>query len=468
MRDDLSQGYAQPLTDQALERALVALIFADNANITKIGKLEPEDLTDPVMAAALAGALDMHAEEKPINLVTLKARLEGVRIEDDRTGLDVLRSLSLGGALPSIKDIATRLKVLAAKRRLADSLRALADATADESQPMTALAADGIRQLNDYLADALAERKTSFELHEAAHDFIDWLQGEGDTVEIPTGLRDLDDATGGWHRGEFGILAGRPSMGKSCIALGSMLRTAAKGYGVLFFSLEMTKRQVTSRALTDFAYTIPAMAYSDLKPGRTNTHVVDRLLTAAERFKGLPLEIETRNGLTAGDIYARARRAAEEFKARGQNLALVVVDHLLKVRPSSRYAGQPVKEIDEVSEAMCVMAKSLDVAVLGLHQLNRQVESRDNPRPLLSDLRGSGSLEQDADVVLFAYRPAYHYERQLQEGEDAGIAEAKLETVKNDLEIQIAKQRNGPTKTLHFWVDMSANVVRDKDWRRGK
>ena len=145
---------------------------------------------------------------------------------------------------------------------------------------------------------------------------------------------------------------------------------------------------------------------------------------------------------------------------------LVVVDHLLKVRPSSRYAGQPVKELDEISEAMCVMAKSLNVAVLGLHQLNRQVESRDNQRPLLSDLRGSGSLEQDADVVLFAYRPAYHYERQMQEGENIAVAEKKLELVKHDLEIQIAKQRHGPTKTLKFWVDMAANVVRDKEFRR--
>lgn len=457
---------ASELTDHELERALVALIFADNINIDNIGRLTPEDMTDPVMGAALAGAQDMRAEGRPINLVTLKARLEGIRLDDERTGLDVLRSLSLGGALPSVSDIAGRLRTLAIKRRLADYLRALAEAATDESQPMPALAADGIRQLNDYLADAVSETKTSFDLHTSAHELIDWLQSDGDAVEITTGLKDLDDATGGWHRGEFAILAGRPSMGKSMIALSSMLRTANKGHGVLFFSLEMTKRQVTARALSDFAFTDPVIAYSNLKPGRAGPHI-DRLLNAAERFKALPLEVETRNGLTAGEIFARARQAAEKFKSRGHDLTLVVVDHLLKVRPSSRYAGQPVKEIDEVSEAMCVMAKSLNVAVVGLHQLNRQVEGRENQRPLLSDLRGSGSLEQDADVVLFAYRPAYQFERQMQEGQDEEAARTKLELVKNDLEIQIAKQRNGPTKTLSFWVDMAANVVRDKSFRKG-
>jgi replicative DNA helicase len=112
---------------------------------------------------------------------------------------------------------------------------------------------------------------------------------------------------------------------------------------------------------------------------------------------------------------------------------------------------------------MCFLAKSLNVAALVLHQLNRGVESRDNQRPVLSDLRGSGSLEQDADAVFFVFRPAYALERMMQENpEKRAEAELILATVKNDLEIQIAKQRNGPTKVLEFFVDMAANVVRDK------
>lgn len=457
--------YQEPLCDVGLERALLALVFADNANLDNLGKLRVEDLSDPVLGAILSGAMDMHAEQRPANLVTLKARLEGIRIDDDQTGLDVVRHLSVGGALPSIQDVAARIRSLAVRRRLADYLRALSDAITDESQGVPALAADAIGQLNDYLADAIESDANDPSLYDSAQNFIERLQSDDAPIEIPTGLKDLDRETGGWHRGQFAILAGRPSMGKSSVALSSMLRTAEKGFGVMFFSLEMTRDQVVARALTDYAYTDPVISYSNLKPGWVSGAEVKRLYEAAERFKGMPIEIDTRNGLTVADIMVKARKVAEAMRANGTPLALVVVDHLLKIRPSSRYAGQPVKELDEISEAMCVMAKSLNVAVLGLHQLNRQVESRDNPRPLLSDLRGSGSLEQDADIVLFAYRPAYQFERQMQEPEKRTEAEIAVQTLKHDLELQIAKQRNGPTTSLTLWIDLPANVVRERDWR---
>jgi replicative DNA helicase len=466
MRDDFSSR--TPLTDQALEGALIALIFADNANIDRIGKLEPDDLSDPVMGAALAGAMDMRAEGCPISLITLRARMQGIPVDDRRTGLDVLRSLSMDETLPSVADIAARLRGLADRRRLVDDCRRLADAAADESQPLPVLYADAARQFTDRVSENISDAKTSFTLQAGASEFIAWLQSNQEPIEISTGLTDLDNATGGHHRGETTILAGRPSMGKSAIAIASSIRTALKGNGVLYFSLEMTKRQVMARALADFAYTNPAIAYSDLRPGRSDRYV-HRLRAAAERFNGLPMEVETKGGMTVAEIQARAAKAAEKFKEAGTPLGLIVVDHLLKIKPSSRYAGQPVKEIDEISDAMCVMAKTMNVAVLALHQLNRAVEARDNQRPVMSDLRQSGSLEQDADVVLFVYRPAYQFERQRQEGKEAAAeAETKLQIVKNKLEIQIAKQRSGPTQTLEFWVDMASNVVRDKDWRGGR
>lgn len=453
-------------TDRGLERALVALIFADNANVEKLGNLKPEDFSDHGYRAIFAGALNMQAEGRPVNIVTLKARLEGITFDDGSLGLDVVRSLSVGGALPPVQDIASRLKILSTKRKMAEYLKGISEQITEESQSVPRLAADVIGQMNDILAIGNSEIRIEPHIYDAAQDFIERLQSGDDPIEIPTGLKDLDDATGGWHRGQFAILAGRPGMGKSSVALSSMLRTAEKGHGVLFFSLEMTRDQLVARALTDYAYTNPTIAYSDLKPGRVSGAHVRRLYEAAERFKNMPIIIDTRNGLTVGDITARARKAVEEFKEQGRELALVVVDHLLKVRPSSRYAGQPVKELDEISEGMCVLAKLLNVAALGLHQLNRQVESRDNQRPMLSDLRGSGTLEQDADLVLFAYRPAYQFERLLQEPDKRAEAEAAAEALKHELELQIAKQRNGPTTALNFWIDMQANVVRDRTWAR--
>ena len=455
-------------SDPDLERAIVALLIADNEAFKRVATLRRKDFSDTTLGAIYDAMQDVHGEGRPVNLVTLKSRLEGMRI-DEGTGLDVVRSLAVAGSLPPIEDIVRQLKALAEKRDIAMYLATLAIQIGEDAKNATALAADGVARLNDFIAAMNAEaRKDDPHLFDASQAFLERLQADDDPVEIPTGIAELDAATGGWHRGQFAILGGRPSMGKSALMLSSALRTALKGYGVLIFSLEMTMDQIVARALTDFGYTTPVIAYSDLKPGKVNQAQIRRLYEAAETFKGMPIHIDTQNGLTVADIQSRAQKVAEQMRERGTPLALVVVDHLLKIRPSSRYSGNPVKELDEVSEAMCVMAKSLDVAVVGLHQLNRGVESRDNPRPVMSDLRGSGSLEQDADVVLFVYRPAYIAERQAQEGSAAEKAEARdlAEKLKHKLELQIAKQRNGPTQTLDLWVDMSANVIRSKDWRR--
>jgi replicative DNA helicase len=468
----MHDGIFPGASDQSLEQALIALVLKDGgAAIDKLGRLQPEDLTDTMLAAILCMAMDLHAEGRPINIVNLKSRLDGLRIDDGATGIDLIKRLTVGDIPPDARDIANRLQHLALKRRLSENLANLAAAATEDARPFGAVAVDAISQLNAYLADINSAQRRAPHLYDSADNFIKELQSGGSPIEIPTGLRDLDENTGGWHRGEFIILAGRPSMGKSCVALSSMLRTAEKGCGVLFFSMEMTEKQVVGRALTDYAYTAPVIKYFDLKPGKVNENHIRRLKEARDRFKELPIEIDYRNGLTLGDMMARAREAAEKFREQGKELALIVADHMLKIRPSSRYAGQPVKELDEVSEGMTVMAKTFNAAVLGLHQLNREVEKRDNPHPLMSDLRGSGSLEQDADTILFCYRPAYRCERQLEDPEllkdtdKRATIEAAAEALKHDLQIQIAKQRNGPTPTLNFWVDMAANVVKNSDWQ---
>lgn len=470
----LDRPEIQPLTDHLLERILISKILADETSISRIGRLDADDMTDPACAAALQASINLAADGRPVTIVSLKPILQGVRIGFERSAFDALRTESMlgmpKGSVASesypVEEVAGRLRKLAERRRLAAQLDQAAICAVDETVSMNAIASDLISQCNEFIADANSDRKTTFDLYDSAQNFIEKLQADDNPIEIPTGLSDLDNATGGWHRGQFTILAGRPSMGKSAVALSSMLRTAEKGFGVLFLSLEMTEEQIVARSLTDYAYTKPSIAYSDLRPGRAMAPEIRRLYDAAERFKSMPIVIETKSGLTVGEILARARKVREDLEKRGAPLALVVVDHLLKVRPSDRYAGQPVKELDEISEGMCALAKSLNVAVVGLHQLNRGVESRDNPRPLMSDLRGSGSLEQDADVVLFVYRPAYRYERQLDDPDKRAEAEAAASELQNDLEIQIAKQRNGPPRSLEFFCDMSANVVRDKSWRK--
>jgi replicative DNA helicase len=148
----------------------------------------------------------------------------------------------------------------------------------------------------------------------------------------------------------------------------------------------------------------------------------------------------------------------------GKRLGLVIVDHLDHMTPSNRYKGNKVQEIGEISMGIARLAKSEQVAVLALHQLNRNPEGRDNKRPELADLRDSGRLEQDADLVLFAYRAAYYLERMKFEDTEESRRIEKLEAKRNELELSIAKQRNGPTCIVELFCDMSANAVRDK-WR---
>ena len=468
----LDQPGKQPLTDPIVEEFLIAKLLAEDGAIHRIGILTANHMTDPTTAATLHACINLASDNHPINMVSLKPILESIRVDADHSAFDVLNAKrwqkfskdTLAADSYSIEAMSKRLIQLAERRKLSAHLHAAAAYVDDEANPASPIAAHVISQCNDFMSGAVNDRVTTFELHEAGERYLDHLQNGKVEIEITSGLKDYDAATGGFHRGQFVILAGRPSMGKTCLAESIFLRTSLSGHGVYYQSLEMTEEQVVQRALTDFAYTRPTIAYSSLRPGAVTDSELRRLREANERFRDLPLITDTKRGLTVGEITARVRKAKEDFERRGIPLSLVVVDHLGKVRPSDRYAGQPVKELDEISDGMCALASSLNVAVLGLHQLNRAVESRDNQRPIMSDLRGSGSLEQDADVVLFVYRPAYRYERQLEDPDNRAEAEIKASALKHDLEVQIAKQRNGPTQSLEFYCDMAANVVRDKSW----
>jgi replicative DNA helicase len=453
-----------PISDPDLERALVALIFRDEKAIARVGSLTAEDLTDPQLSAVVAAALDLHSKRVTVNAVTLLPRLRGIATIDGETGLDVVRSLTVGGRTPPVEDVAARLHDLATRRRLSEYLQNVANSATDESLTPNAVVADATAHLPTLVEQEETEVPT-VSLGKAASDFIAYLQSDVPATEITTGFVDLDEAIGGWHRGQFAILAGRPSMGKSTVALSSMIQTAKAGHGVLFFSLEMPAHQLAARALTDISYTPPPIEYSSLRPKQSN-HFLRRLTEASEHLRGLPLEVETRAS-TVDVMSERVRKAVETFKAKGKSLDLVVVDHLLKVLPSERYAGSRVEELGEVSEGMCRIAKTFNVAVLALHQLNRSTEGRENQRALISDLRGSGNLEQDADVVLLCFRPAYRYERLEPETDEERITRDDIiQTLKYDMEIQVAKQRQGATTNVDLWCDLASNAVRNKDWRR--
>ena len=453
--------------DVDLERLLVALLFERPGAIESVGNLTEDDFTQPELGGIYLACADAHARGTKISAVNLLPRLQGITSFDGENGLAIIRSITVSRNPPKIEDVAKRLHDLAERRRASDYLQTIAQTALDESMSLKALVGDATRHLESVTEDGVEDQHGGKDLHTLALNFIEYLQSPEPEIEITTGFLDLDAATGGWHRGQFSIIAGRPSMGKSTFALSSLLRTADAGHGVLFFSLEMPETQIAARALTDFAYTDPVIAYSDLRPRRSAAHI-RRLSDASERFANLPLIVDTRQGLTVERMLERVALAKKHFEAMGRSLDLVVADHMLKIVPSDRYAGNPTKELDEVSEGMTVIAKKHKVAAVGLHQLSRGTEQRDNKRPVMSDLRGSGTLEQDADLILFCYRPAYQVERLkgAEENDEERFAnQAIADVLKYDFELQIAKQRNGPTTRVDLWADMAANAVRNKGFR---
>jgi replicative DNA helicase len=286
---------------------------------------------------------------------------------------------------------------------------------------------------------------------------------------IPSGLRDLDELTGGLRRGDLAYLGGRPNMGKTAIGISIAINAAKAGHGVLIHSLEMDKDALLMRVASEAAYSSQTrVRYADAMRGRLNQSQKEAFVRAGLSRAGLPVLIDERSGLSAMQIAMETRKAQVYFERRGKRLGLVVIDHLTKIRAGKRYAGNRNQEVGEVSNTIKDLAKSENVAVLCLAQLNRAVEARtENKRPQLADLRESGEIEQDADTVLFAYRDAYYLARQrFDEGSsEEKLRLAELKRLEHILEISVGKARNGPDGRIELFCDMGSNVVANMERR---
>lgn len=279
-----------------------------------------------------------------------------------------------------------------------------------------------------------------------------------------TGLSDLDMMIGGLKSGGLYIIAGRPGMGKSVLA-GSIARQSAKaGVGVFFGSLELADDMQTARFLADESCEIgqPPIPYEDILRGTINRQDRQRIGEAAEALSCYPLIMSDKTNITVSEIRGMVKDADRELKRMGNSVKVVVIDYLKFIRATDRYAGQRVNEVGEITGALKGMAKDMGLAVVLVCQLNRQNEQRDNKRPQLSDLRDSGDIEQDADVVMFVYRAEY-YARQ--EADFAKREELLLQS-RNILEILIEKNRHGRTDTVKTWCDVATSSVRDLEWKR--
>jgi len=286
------------------------------------------------------------------------------------------------------------------------------------------------------------------------------FERDGGLAGVATGFRDLDQMMGGLHPSDLIILAGRPSMGKTALATNIAVNAAkafraekqpdgtmktVEGAIVGLFSLEMAAEQIATRIISEFAK-VPS---EKIRRGDVDQDQFDKIYHAARDLEQLPLYIDDTGGLSIAQLAARARRLKRQH-----GLSLLVVDYLQLITGSGKRHDGRVQEITEISQGLKALAKELNVPIIAAAQLSRQVESRDDKRPLLSDLRESGSIEQDADVVMFVYREKYYLSRsEPREGtEDHAKWFARLDEVGNTAEIIIGKQRHGPIGKieLHF------------------
>jgi replicative DNA helicase len=303
-------------------------------------------------------------------------------------------------------------------------------------------------------------------LAEAAH------KREGRLSGVSTGLRDIDKKMGGLHPSDLIILAGRPSMGKTALATNMAFnaaklamdtglvedalgnKKAAEGAQVAFFSLEMSAEQLATRILSERAQ----VESHKIRQGEMSNEEFQRLVIAAQELHRLPLYIDDTPALSVSAVRTRCRRLK-----RTNGLGLIVIDYLQLLRGSTAKVENRVQEISEITRSLKALAKELEVPVLALSQLSRQVENREDKRPQLSDLRESGSIEQDSDVVMFVFREQYYLERaepgrRPDEAEDRfneryDAWKKRLEEVHNTAEAIIAKQRHGPVGTLRLYFD---------------
>jgi replicative DNA helicase len=287
--------------------------------------------------------------------------------------------------------------------------------------------------------------KQTIEMASAAY------KNDGGIVGVPTGLRDLDDKLGGLHQSDLIIIAGRPSMGKTSLATNiafnaaQKLQESGKKSSIAFFSLEMSSEQLSTRIISEQA----RISSNDIRRGRISDEQFDKFLETSKNISELPLYIDETPAISIAAMSNRARRIKRLF-----GLDMLVVDYIQLMRGTTYNKDGRVQEISQITQGLKAIAKELSIPVVALSQLSRQVEQRDDHKPQLSDLRESGSIEQDADVVMFVYREGYYLQRK--EPREATVEHAEWQAKMNEVahlaQILIGKQRHGPIGniTLEF------------------
>ena len=441
----------QPSNIEA-EQALIGSVLVNNDIIDEISSIiSSSTFYDPAHTKIYEVIETLNNKGMIANPITLKNFFEKDNMLDEVGGTEYLVKLTrFSSSTKQAVDYAKIIHEMFLRRELVLISDKLSNDTLNAND-QEQNAEDIIESAEKSLFD-LAERGSFSQSYIKFNQAIDQtiqmatmaMQSDQGIVGIPTGLTDLDEKLGGLHKSDLIILAGRPSMGKTALATNiaynasqHILKRQEKS-SVAFFSLEMSSEQLSTRILSEQA----KIRSDDIRRGKVNEEEINRYIETSRNIYNLPLFIDETPAITIATLSNRARRMKRLF-----GLSLIVVDYIQLMRSSSNKNDGRVQEISEITQGLKALAKELSVPVLALSQLSRAVEQRDDKQPQLADLRESGSIEQDADVVMFVYREAYYLERK--QPKLGSIEHAEWQSKMNDVnglaDIILGKQRHGPT-----------------------
>ncbi len=432
------------------EASLLGSLIIDSDAFLKVGDtLKPEDFFTDQHKIIFRAMSSLHDKRSPIDVLTLSEQLK----KADQLGMvgGVSYLTELTNFVPTAAHVEQYAQIVAEKsirRRLISASQNIASIGHDENKSLQELIEEAEARLFEVSQQYVSQDITSLEsiLGDSFDRLDDLHRNKGRLRGIPTGLAEIDKKLAGLQRSDLVVIAGRPSMGKTALMLNMALSiaTKAKQGAVLLFSLEMSKEQLVDRLLA-------AESGVDAWNLRTGEGLTDedfeRISAGMGELAEAPIFLDDTSGITVSDLRTKARRLHHQHP-----LAVIMVDYLQLMSGGSRYAtvANRVQEISEISRSLKILARELNVPVLAASQLSRLVENRNPQIPQLADLRESGSIEQDADIVAFLYREDFY----------------NPETDRQNItDVFIKKHRNGPTGKVELYFDRSRQKFRDLDTR---
>ena len=424
-----------PPQDVVAEKSLLgAILISDKILPEILTIIRPCDFYEERHQIIFDAMMSLYDQHRPVDLLTLTSELKSTKKLKEIGGAPYLTELSnFVPAASHAKAYAEIIEKASTRRRLIKAGTDIANKAYEDDADVQSLIGAAEKELFEVSDNVVKSDYVAMdELLADAFDRIEELQkNKGALRGLKTGFRDLDKKTAGFQKGDLVIIGARPAMGKTTFAQNLTYNIASiNKKGVLFFSMEMAANEIVDRMISD----VSGVDNWKMRTGNLSEEEFQRIGEALGEMDELPIYIDDTSSMTIMDVRNKARRAMHDH-----DIGIVIVDYLQLIQGSDRYKGNRVQEVTEISRGLKILARELEIPVIALAQLSRSVTGRDDPRPVLSDLRESGSIEQDADLVMFLHRPDYYRQN------DDNYEETHI------TELLIAKHRHGAVGKIELY-----------------